>query len=295
LLGHYKYKPEPQDAGSLVNWLSTLPGPRLVILNTVQSAAAVALTCKEKFGCESVEHLSTALTPIDRAKTLECVKKRLLENEKTDWTLVATSCIEAGVDISFRTGVRELGSLVSLLQTTGRVNRQGINNDAEVWTVCLAETGLLKIHPGIKETAQVLRSIFESHKEISPELCTEALQREIRLSGTELEKLFKMEKEMRFPQVEKGFQVIPGDTKAAVVDKNVIERLDKYEKVDWQDIQKGSVQIWGYRLDALQTPEFPNHPGLFRWNLLYDDFIGYMAGVLQVEAFNKFEGCGGVF
>lgn len=283
----YKYKTDPQDADALVSWLTTLPGPRLVILNTVQSAAAIALTCKEKYGCESVEHLSTALTPTDRTKTLERIKNRLRNSEKTDWTLVATSCIEAGVDISFRTGVRELGSLVSLLQTTGRVNRQGINNNAEVWTIRLAETGLLKIHPALKEAAQVLRDILDSQKDITPDLCTLALQKEIRLSGTELEKLFKMEKEMRFPQVEKGFQVIASGTKAAVVDKSVIERLEKYEKVDWQDIQKGSVQIWGYRLDALRTPEFPNHPGLFRWNLLYDDFIGYMAGVLQVEAFTK--------
>jgi len=283
----YKYKPEPQDAEALVSWLSTLPGPRLVILNTVQSAAAIALTCKEKYGCESVEHLSTALTPTDRTKTLNRIKKRLRDNEKNDWTLVATSCIEAGVDISFRTGVRELGSLVSLLQTTGRVNRQGVNSNAEVWTIRLAETGLLKIHPGIKDAAQVLRDIFDSQKEITPDICTFALQKEIRLAGTELEKLFKMEKELRFPQVEKGFKVIPGGTKSVVVDKLLIERINKYEKVDWQDIQKGSVQIFGYRLDALKTPEFPNYPGLFHWNLLYDDFIGYMAGVLQVETFTK--------
>jgi CRISPR-associated endonuclease/helicase Cas3 len=283
----YRYKTQPQSADGLVSWFSTLPGPRIVILNTVQSAAAVALTCKERFGRESVEHLSTALTPTDRTRTLERVKERLRNSSDIDWTLVATSCVEAGVDISFRTGARELGSLVSLLQTAGRVNRHGINNDAEVWTVRLAEAGLLKLHPGLKDASQVLQDFFDSKKIISPELCTEALKREIRLAGTDLCKLHQMEKTMRFPQVEKGFHVIAGDTRAVVVEKSLIERLEGYEPVAWQDIQEGSVQIWGYRLEALQTPEFTNHPGVYRWNLLYDDFIGYMAGILQVEAFTK--------
>jgi hypothetical protein len=284
---NYRYNSEPQNANTLVGWLSTLPGPRLVILNTVQSAAAIALAYRERFGCESVEHLSTALTPTDRTRTLERVKERLQNSGKTDWTLVATSCVEAGVDISFRTGVRELGSLVSLLQTAGRVNRHGCNNDAEVWTIRLAEAGLLKLHPGLKDAAQILRDIFDSQKVVSPELCTEALKREIRLAGTDLGKLQKMEKEMRFPQVEKGFHVIAGDTRAVVVEKALIERLERFEPIDWQDIQKGSVQIWGYKLEALHIPELNGKPGLYKWNLAYDDFIGYMAGILQVEAFTK--------
>jgi len=47
-----------------------------------------------------------------------------------DWTLIATSCVEAGVDFSFKTGVREVASLVSLLQTAGRVNRHNNINAA---------------------------------------------------------------------------------------------------------------------------------------------------------------------
>jgi hypothetical protein len=92
---------------------------------------------------------------------------------------------------------------------------------------------------------------------------------------------------MRFPQVEKGFHVITGDTRIVVVDKTLIERLERYEMIDWPDIQKGAVQIWGYKLDALHIPEVNGKPGLFKWNLAYDDFIGYMAGILQVEAFTK--------
>ena len=53
----------------MIEWLPTLQGPRLVILNTVQSAAVLALKLKNKYKKIAVEHLSTALTPKDRAVT----------------------------------------------------------------------------------------------------------------------------------------------------------------------------------------------------------------------------------
>jgi hypothetical protein len=31
----------------------------------------------------------------------------------------------------------------------------------------------------------------------------------------------------------------------------------------------------------LPVDEFPQHPGLYRWNLEYDLFLGYMAGGLK--------------
>ena len=285
----YKYKPEPQSAKDLVDWIPTLPGPRIVILNTVQSAAVVADLYARKYGREHVEHISTALTSNDRADTLKRVISRLTHPEKNEnWTLIATSCVEAGVDLSFRTGVRELCSLVSLLQTSGRVNRHGSLGGSEVWTIRLAERGLLKAHPGVKDSAQVLSSIFEMGKEISPELCTEALRREIRKIGTELEKLRKAENEMRFPLIEKDFRVIPGDTRTVVIDKELIDNLESYKHVEWQDIQNGSVQIWSYRLSALNIPEVVGRPGLYKWPFEYNNFIGYMAGVLKIEAFANF-------
>jgi len=36
----------------------------------------------------------------------------------------------------------------------------------------------------------------------------------------------------------------------------------------------------------LKIPQFLQYPDLYEWNLAYDDFLGYMAGVLQVEEFS---------
>ncbi|MCD4779998.1 MAG: CRISPR-associated protein [Candidatus Omnitrophica bacterium] len=286
----YRYHKEHLDSDSLINFVSALPGPRIVILNTVQSAAVAALAYKNKFGRESVEHLSTALCPSDRDKVLDRIKLRLENLDDKNWTVFATSCIESGVDFSFRSGVREMGSLVSLLQISGRVNRQGSvkDEDAEVWTICLLEGCLFKLNPGLKESIQVLKEYCEAQTPIVPSLCTEALKREVRLVGKFSSALSEKEKQMRFPQVEKEFRVISNDTRLVVVDDNLVQRLEKYEKVDWREIQKGSVRIWGYRLEALRIPEIITRTGIYKWNLEYDNFIGYMAGVLKVESFVNF-------
>ena len=114
----YQSHPAPMNLTTLKSWLLQLSGPRLLIVNTVQSAAVIA---RHLAGGESrnsgrsnhpqVEHLSTALTPTDRAITLDRVIDRLKNKDDRNWTLVATSCVEAGVDFSFRTGIRERASL----------------------------------------------------------------------------------------------------------------------------------------------------------------------------------------
>jgi CRISPR/Cas system-associated endonuclease/helicase Cas3 len=67
----------------LADFVLSKPGPRLVILNTVQSAAVLANHLREdcKFGTK-VEHISTALTPLDRAETVRRVCDRLASPER---------------------------------------------------------------------------------------------------------------------------------------------------------------------------------------------------------------------
>jgi len=279
----YQFKDIPMSAAELVEWVNSLPGPRIVILNTVQSAAVVAKTYENLFHRHAVEHLSTALTPADREKTFNRIKIRLNDKHDVDWTLVATSCVEAGVDFSFNTGVREIASLVSLLQTAGRVNRHTNTRTADVWSIILKEDGDLKKHPGLSDSSKVLREMLEDKSTISPILCTAALKREIRLAGNFLSTVKKHEEMLQFPQVEKNFRVITADTRTVVVGAELISKLAGHHPVDWRDIQKSSVQIWGYRLDYLRIPEVERYRGMYKWIYEYDDFIGYMAGILKLS------------
>jgi len=289
----YQFHNKSFGKEDFVDWLVSLPGPRIVILNTVQSAAVIACEYEKRFQRSSVEHLSTALTPLDRDKTLSRIRFRLNDKHDTDWALIATSCVEAGIDLSFKTGVREAASLVSLLQTGGRVNRHNFDNAETVWTITLKEEGLLKKHPGMIDSSKVLLELISEGHSISPHLCTDALKREIRLTGNFSTDLLKNNDEMRFPQVEKDFQVIAPHTRTVVIGDDIVERLEKHLSVNWRDIQNSSVQIWGYRLDALRIPEVSGYRGIYRWTYAYDNFIGYMTGILSVEAIQK--GIDGVY
>ncbi|MDR2632835.1 MAG: CRISPR-associated endonuclease Cas3'' [Treponema sp.] len=282
----YKYDANTKAVEEIGEWVSTFAGPRLAIFNTVQNAAVVANFLEKHYGRPCVEHLSTALTAEDRDKTVERVKARLNDPHDTEWTLVATSCVEAGLDFSFHNGFRELGSLLSLLQAAGRVNREGEYSDAEIWSFRVAETGQLRAHPLLKDAAAVLARYFEKNTSIDPELSTQSIHEELILGGRETtddKKLVRKEEISRFPLVEKEFKVINTDTRLTIVDNALIKRIENYEKVKWQEVQKKSVMIWGYKLENLRIPKISRD--MYKWNCLYNDFLGYMAGVISVDEF----------
>lgn len=287
----YKHKPDAVNVNDLLDWLRELPGPRLLIVNTVQSAAVIAKAISEQDGRDKIEHLSTALTPTDRELTLTYIKGRLARLRSqpgnkvlADWTLVATSCVEAGVDLSFRTGLRESASLVSLIQVGGRVNRHQEYEQSAVWTFSLQATNLLRLHPGFKVSSKVLEAMFKEDR-VTPDDCKEALRREICLTGLN-DQIREVEDAKDFPEVHSLYRVIVANTYTVVVDDKVRQRLRSWGKVSWQEIQNCSVQIWGARIESLRVPQLDRFPNLYEWNLAYDEFLGYMAGVLQIEEFD---------
>jgi hypothetical protein len=87
---------------------------------------------------------------------------------------------------------------------------------------------------------------------------------------------------VNFPWVEKEFKVIDTDTRIVVVDRDVMEKLRRAQ-LNWRDLQKVSVQIAKYKLDELGTCLVMDN--IYGWNLEYDNFIGYMAGIIKLKKF----------
>lgn len=285
----YKTDPEAMDFSALVKWVNQHEGPRLLVLNTVQSAAVVAREMSQRYGRGTVEHLSTALTPADREITLNRVKRRLKAGSNPNWTLVATSCIEAGVDLSFHAGMRERATLMSLIQLGGRVNRSHEREEAEVWDFQIKPDNLLRLHPQFKTAARVLAELFKEGK-VAPEYCKEALRREIRWNNTLTDEIIKAEstrdaRNTDFRKVAELFKVIDTNTVTVVVASQLQEQLLRGQWCGREQLQKHSVQIWGWRIEQLRLREFPRFPGFYGWSYDYDDFIGYMFGLLPVIDF----------
>lgn len=279
----FRWKPEAMSRRELVEWVHSMSGPRLLILNTVQSAAVIADDFCSKYGRSRVEHLSTALTAEDRSSTIERVKARLKDKSDTDWTLVATSCVEAGVDLSFQSGFRELSSLLSLLQASGRVNRNGLYPDAIMWSFTMQDDSMLKKNPGFNTSREVLKSYLVKDIEIAPELSTKSMNDEIIRDDSCLKTinhLNQLEDSKQFQDVCDEFVVIESNTVPVVVDRELAKSIE-YGCGDWQLLQKRSVSIRREKIEAWCLKKLAED--VYQWTLRYDPFLGYMRGVLDVE------------
>lgn len=203
------------------------------------------------------------------------------------------SCVEAGVDFSFRTAFRESWGLVNLLQIAGRASRSGEYDDAEVWDFRHDANNGLSIHPQAKLPRRILKQVFDEcarqNRQPGPDDCSDALQREVQQDHGEkalrMEEIFQAEKDADYPQVAKLCRIIDAATQTIVVEPGLIERLenpDRSQWPNWREMMMGSVQLWMGKERELALPELHGLPGVFRWNLEYNGFLGYMAGVLPL-------------
>lgn len=91
----------------------------LVVVNKREHAYCLAKRLRAQG--KPVMYLSTLMTPIDRVKIIEEIKK-LGENDEC--IVVSTSLIEAGVDIDFPVVYRSLCGIDNVVQAAGRANRE---------------------------------------------------------------------------------------------------------------------------------------------------------------------------
>ena len=98
-----------------------------VIVNTKSTAVELYKYLREEIDEESLFYISSNLCPAHRSDVIQEIKERQKSKEKC--IVVSTQCIEAGVDISFDIMYRELAPLPAIIQSAGRVNRNGNNEN----------------------------------------------------------------------------------------------------------------------------------------------------------------------
>lgn len=281
---------EAFDRQGLIDFVLDKPGPRLLILNTVQSAAVLA-DQMQKQG-RDVLHLSTALAPIHRGLVVDRLRERLRDTARPDWTLVATSCVESGMNFSFRSGFRESASTASLIQVGGRVSRETEYAHAVVWDFRVMDS-LMADNPGLAVPRRVLGQLFESREveHLPPsELAKEAMRREVTAGADQRsQKLKRAEDGLEYPTVSELCRVIDAQAVTVVVDPELVALLRARAAIDRRELVKRSVQIQSYKVKGGLLPIEPlfshakDRGELYAWTAEYDpQFLGYMAGVLPM-------------
>lgn len=286
---------EPFSPESLCIRLNDAPAPRLAILNTLRSAATIATRMKEMCGDEDgmsleerqVLHLSTALAPIHRNPVVEEVKRRLRKEPDRTWTLVATSCVEAGMDFSFRCGYREASTVASFVQTSGRVRRNEEDWSGELVSFRIAGEGISQ-HPAFGNSAGVLTRMIEDgsfEKETPSELLARAFRQQINTEFEQKrEELLELEKGYRFPEVKRLYRVIEDNTLLALVDPELVERIENYDKVRFSEIVQASIRVRRNANDIGVMRKVLGRDELWAWTGEYDPhFLGFMASRQLVE------------
>jgi CRISPR-associated endonuclease/helicase Cas3 len=119
----------------------------LIVLNTIASSLVVYNALDEMKSNEYIlKYLTTNLTPVDRVKRINEIKELIKSKKKV--IAVTTQLIEAGVDLSFKYVYRDFAPFDSIVQVSGRCNR-----NAE-----LIKKGLVKIVNLIDENGNPFNS-----------------------------------------------------------------------------------------------------------------------------------------
>ncbi len=143
----------------------------LVVVNKVISAKRIFEQLQCNMACEKTQivYLSSALCPEHRRNQLVYIKKLL--KEKKDIICISTPVIEAGVDISFDAAIRNLTKLDSIIQTAGRVNRNGENKVGYCDVINYDEGSYSKLKE-IEYGRKNSRRILENNKDIFADINT---------------------------------------------------------------------------------------------------------------------------
>lgn len=289
----------PVDYQGIIREILQDAGPTCVVVNTIRNAAYLAFLLSQSTTL-TVLHISTALTPHDRAQQME--RMRQLQRDGCDFITVGTSCIETGLDVSFARGFRQRAGMWNVLQLSGRVNRNFEYGEmAPIYEFILNDPESSN-NPFIGADIRATERLLDQGGDLTIEHCQlflDILQRETinrasrhGLLATHVG-LWEAERQYRFETVA-DFHVIEARERTLIVDADVVNDIQDGKKVKPSRIVRHSVRVDLDRLDKfgisyqqLYPDQDAPNPFLNALYVLdptaYNPQYGYMASV--VDAF----------
>ncbi len=252
-----------------------LKGCRLVICSTRQNAAVMA-SAFIAMGKE-VYHISNSLSRKDRAATMKKIIERL-KNRNDEFIVVATSCVECGVDFSFCHGFREETNLFSICQARGRVNRHLESKDA-TFTVFRLKGAQFATHGGETQEVDRMWDMWEEYGDaLGSEHCEEYFNELFRLGiktsvpykGCHVTDalLLQLEREKMFSELDRLF--------ALITEPNVSFLVTECPEEEW--VQNSVEASIGFAERAIKAGEMRlTKAGVYLWVGGYDPVFGIWA------------------
>jgi CRISPR-associated endonuclease/helicase Cas3 len=184
-------------------------------------------------------HLTTAMCAEHRSLKLAEIRQRLKDG--LPCRLVATSLIEAGVDVDFPSVFRAEAGLDSIAQAAGRCNREG-RRPLESSEVFVFQTPDWKAPPELAQLAAPMRSILRIHEGdvLAPAALKSYFQQVYNDRGSELDGkgILKMHRETKhfdypFQNIAKAFRMIDSHMLPIIVpfDDTARDSLDQLRRL----------------------------------------------------------------
>lgn len=233
---------------------------------------ALALLDKLK-GTEEVFHLSTNLCAAHRRLVMKKVRAQLAAG--LPCRLVATQCIEAGVDVDFPIVFRAMAPLESIAQAAGRCNREGkLNAQNHLGKMVVfepdEEDGWRKRFPthSYFQATQVTYTLLKLHVNLDindPEIYQAYYHRLYDLNApttqnTDLEQAIQS---LDFPEIAKIYRIIAQDAIQMLVPWE--DKYDEFQSLRTEANQEGISTKWIRRAQGLAVSVYRSKNGTPAW------------------------------
>ncbi|MCE1248060.1 MAG: CRISPR-associated helicase Cas3' [Firmicutes bacterium] len=110
---------------------------RMFIMNTIKSSGELFNLLKAQNNNRKMFYLSTRLIPLERLRRINEIRQALQNGENI--LLVSTQMVEAGVDIDFREVIRDFAPWDSIMQSSGRCNRNSLSESGDVHIFAISD------------------------------------------------------------------------------------------------------------------------------------------------------------
>jgi CRISPR-associated endonuclease/helicase Cas3 len=254
----------------------------LCIVNLKRHAIRLATELRKQ-GVKNVRHLSTNMCAAHRTHVLKAVTDRLKGDRPV--RLIATQCVEAGVDLDFPLVYRALAPLESIAQAAGRCNRHSLRSTEHV--VVFKPADDRGLYPpgygaGVGATESFLTLIEKQGIDLdateiinSPERLRSYFRHLYGLSGRssgimqDEEPLLKAIGEGNFPEVAKEYRLIENNSINVLVpyDRATFDRLVAELHCD-DSQQPGFLRRWMRRATSHAVSLFRPRENAALWNHL---------------------------
>lgn len=205
--------------------------------------------------CKNLYCLTTDITPYDREKLLRQIRQNLKDDEPC--IVISTSLIESGVDVDFPYGYRELYGLDSILQTAGRVNRNGLRDcgNSTLFVFDGPQEEYRALRNGTSRSCNesdnkksITRGILQKYDVDSPKAIHEYFSRLYGYKGDGLDKfdIVKMasSKLIPFQDISQKFKIIDEDTVTVIISQTA-EASELVGKIRNQTATKDDIRKVG--------------------------------------------------